>query len=186
MSNKNNKQLTSSILLEAYSKEFTQKKVTININNEDYDVLVDLKFKNTKIDEFIKDWLNNFDNYKELDKSIGILYFSFLTIKHFTSLNIIETNTFEEQIRLLNILIDLDVYSKLINEFPESELEKINDYMFKFFDKMNNFIKDDKNNEILKKMIDDGLLDVDGELVDKVGESEIDEVVNKIEITDTE
>jgi len=153
----NNKTLSSSVILKAYSNEFVQKQVTVNINGEDYDVLVDKKFKNTKIDKLIKELLNNFDDYKELDKTVCGLYISFLTIKHFTSLDVIETNSFAEQISLLNSMIDLDIYNKIISEFEISEIEKINTSMINFASNIDEFMKDEKNVNILKSMMENNI-----------------------------
>jgi len=185
--------LTSSILLQEQSKLFVQKKVIVNINKKDYEVLVDQKFRNSKIQEMIAESLKNLAIYNDLNDSVRTSYIMFLFIKYFTNLDVAKVDNFEDQIRVLNAMIDLDIYSILVNSFPESELEKINEYMLKFNSKIDNFIKDDKNIEDLKKIFGDGLVDVDGEELGKVDESEngestdeTNELVNKIEITDTE
>ena len=67
--------LNSSVILEAYSKEFSQKKVVITIGNKNYEVLVDQKFRNTVIQEMFLESLNNHDNYKDLSESIKTSYF---------------------------------------------------------------------------------------------------------------
>jgi len=185
--------LTSSILLQEQSKLFVQKEITVTINKKDYKVLVDQKFLPTKLNQLILESVSNYDNLKELDESVKVSYLMFLSIKYFTDVEIAKTDSFEDQIRILNALINLEVFDKIISEFPESELEKINDYMLKFNSKIDEFMKDGKGIEYLKKIIGNGLVDVDGGLVDKVDESEnvdineeTNKLVNKIEITDTE
>ena len=191
--------LNSSVILEAYSKEFSQKKVVITIGNKNYEVLVDQKFRNTVIQEMFLESLNNHDNYKDLSESIKTSYFMFLLIKYFTDLEIAKTDDFEYQIRLLNALLDLGIYEMLINSFPESEIEKVNEYVIKFSKNIGELMKDDKNIENLKNIIDGFRIGEDVEVKDVVGEDEniwkvdgdavdevVEEIVNKIEITDPE
>ena len=180
--------LTSSILLQEQSKLFVQKQVIVNINKKDYEVLVDQKFLPTKLNQLILESVSNYDNLKDLDESVKVSYLMLLAIKYFTNVEIAKTDSFETQIRVLNALLDLEILDKILGEFPESELEKINDYMLKFNSKIDKFLKDGKGIEYLKKFMGDGLVDVDGELFGKVdeNETETDELVNKIEITDTE
>ena len=179
------KQLTSSILLQEQSKLFIQKQVTVTINKKDYEVLVDQKFLPTKIQQLIQEGISNLDNFNGLDDSVRTSYFLYLIIKYFSDIEIAKTNDFETQIRIMNSLINLEIFDKIIGEFPESELEKINEYMLKFNSRIDEFMKDGKGIEYLKKIMGD-------ELVDKVDESdnevinETNELVNKIEITDTE
>jgi len=191
MSN-NNKKLTSSILLQEQSKLFVQRKVIININKKDYDVLVDQKFRPTKLNELIVEAITNYDKFKELDESVKVSYLMFLAIKYFTNLEIAKTDTLEDQIRILNAMLDLEIFDKLLSEFPESELEKINDYMLKFNDRIDEFIKDGKSVEYLKEIIgnvesvdkSENIVDIVSDKTDEVVNDEVDEVVSKIEITE--
>jgi len=176
--------LTSSILLQEQSKLFTQKQVTVNINKKDYEVLVDQKFRPTKLNELIVESITNYDKFKELDESVKISYLMFLAIKYFTNLEVAKTDTLEEQIRILNAMLDLEIFDKIISEFAESELEKINEYMLKFNDKIDQFMKDGKSIEYLKEVFGGvGLVDGEGEFVD---DSVIDVIAieNKDEVTD--
>jgi len=189
--------LTSSILLQEQSKLFLTKKVTVNINKKDYEVLVDQKFIPTKIQQLIQEGISNLDNFNGLDDSVRTSYFFYLIIKYFSNIEIAKTDSFEDQIRIMNSMINLEIFDKILGEFEESELEKVNEYISKFNGNLNELLKDEKGMEYLKKIMGDGLVDVDGELVGKVDESdnesenvdineETDELVNKIEITDTE
>ena len=193
--------LTSSILLQEQSKLFTQKQVTVNINKKDYEVLVDQKFRPTKLNELIVEAIMNYDKFKELDESVKISYLMFLAIKYFTNLEVAKTDTLEEQIRILNAMLDLEIFDKIISEFAESELEKINEYMLKFNDKIDQFMKDGKSIEYLKEVFGGvGLVDGEGEFVDDsvidviaienkdevTDIDEVNELVSKIEITDPE
>jgi len=136
--------LTSSILLQEQSKLFLTKKVIVNINKKDYEVLVDQKFLPTKLNQLILESVSNYDNLKELDESVKVSYLMLLAIKYFTNVEIAKTDSFEDQIRILNALINLEILDKILSEFPESELEKINDYMLKFNSNIDKFMKDEK------------------------------------------
>ena len=177
--------LTSSILLQEQSKLFVQKKVTITINKKDYEVLVDQKFIPTKIQQLIQEGISNLDNFNGLDDSVRTSYFFYLIIKYFSDIEIAKTDDFETQIRIMNSMINLEIFDKILGEFEESELEKVNEYILKFNGNLNELLKDEKGMEYFKKIMGDGLVDVDGS---ENGEStdETNELVNKIEITDTE
>ena len=198
---KSNKQLTSSILLQEQSKLFVQKKVNIHINKKDYEVLVDQKFLPTKLNALIMESISNYDNLKDLDESVKVSYLMLLAIKTFTNVEIAKTDDFEYQIRVLNSLINLEVFDKIVSEFPESELEKINEYMLKFNNKIDEFMKDGKSIEYLKEVFGNGLVDGEDEFVNEIDNSvidviaienkdkvtdidEVNEVVSKIEITE--
>ena len=179
--------LTSSILLQEQSKLFLTKKVTVNINKKDYEVLVDQKFLPTKIQQLIQEGISNLDNFNGLDDSVRTSYFFYLIIKYFSDIEIAKTDDFETQIRIMNSMINLEIFDKILGEFEESELEKVNEYILKFNGNLNELLKDEKGMEYFKKMMGDVLVDVDGKLVDKVDiNDETNELVNKIEITDTE
>ena len=185
--------LNSSVILKEWSKEFVQKKVVITIGNKDYEALVDQKFRNTAIQKMFLENLNNHDNYKDLSESIKTSYFMFLLIKHFTDLEIAKTDDFEYQVSVLNALLDLGIYETLINSFPESEIEKVNEYVIKFSKNMDEFMKDEKNIEKLKNIIDGFGIgeDVEDEnIIDIVPNdiNDVNEIVvgNGIEVTDPE
>jgi len=186
------KQLTSSILLQEQSKLFVQKKVNIHINKKDYEVLVDQKFLPTKLNALIMESISNYENLKNLDESVKISYLMLLAIKQFTDIEIAKTDDFEYQIRVLNSLINLEVFDKIVSEFPESELEKINEYMLKFNNKIDEFMKDGKSIEYLKEVFGGGLVDgedeneVESVVSDEIMTDEVSELVSKIEITDPE
>ena len=158
-------------------------------------------FRPTKLNELIVEAITNYDKFKELDESIKVSYLMFLAIKTFTNVEIAKTDDFETQIRILNALINLEIFDKILGEFPEIELEKINEYMLKFNDKIDQFINDGKSIEYLKEVFGNGLVDGEDEFVNEIDNSvidviaienkdkvtdidEVNEVVSKIEITE--
>jgi len=172
---KSNK-LTSSILLQEQSKLFVQRKVIVTLNKKDYEVLVDQVFIPTKLNALIMESISNYDNLKDLDESVKVSYLMLLAIKTFTNVEIAKTDDFQTQIKVLNAMLDLEIFDKIIGEFPESELEKINDYMLKFNSRIDQFINDGKSIEYLKEVFGGvGLVDGEvGEIVDEIDDSVID------------
>ena len=130
------KNLNSSVLLKQYDKEFVPKKITVTIGDEEYQVLVDQKFKTSKLEELLLEGAKNFEQFKELPENVRIAYFTFLIIKYFTNIDVAKTEDFNEQIRVLNALLDLDILGQIMNAFPETELIKFNQYVRDFADKV--------------------------------------------------
>jgi len=189
---KSNK-LTSSILLQEQSKLFVQRKVIVTLNKKDYEVLVDQVFIPTKLNALIMESISNYDNLKDLDESVKVSYLMLLAIKTFTNVEIAKTDDFQTQIKVLNAMLDLEIFDKIIGEFPESELEKINDYMLKFNSRIDQFINDGKSIEYLKEVFggeiesvnkSENIVDIVSDKTDEIVTDEVDEVVSKIEITE--
>jgi len=150
---------------------------------------VDQKFRPTKLNELIVEAITNYDKFKELDESVKVSYLMFLAIKYFTNLEVAKTDTLEEQIRILNAMLDLEIFDKIVSEFPESELEKINDYMLKFNDRIDEFMKDGKSIEYLKEVFgeSENIIDIVSDKTNETDDNvtdEVNEVVSKIEITE--
>jgi len=186
---KSNKQLTSSILLQEQSKLFVQRKVIITINKKDYEVLVDQIFIPTKLNQLIIESISNYDNLKDLDESVKVSYLMFLAIKTFTNVEIAKTDDFKTQINVLNAMLNLEIFDKIVSEFPESELEKINDYMLKFNSRIDEFMKDGKSIEYLKEVFgeSENIIDIVSDKTNETDDNvtdEVNEVVSKIEITE--
>jgi hypothetical protein len=160
--------LSSSAILQGYSKEFVQKKLTITIGNKDYDVLVDQKFRVTKLQEMIMEGLENYNNTKELDESVKTTYFLFLIIKHFTDIDVAKAEKFDEQIKVLKAMLDLEIFDKIVNAFPESEMKRIKDYMVKFTERVNELVNDKKSLEDLKDIVGNELKEMDVDAEDEV------------------
>ena len=149
--------LNSGVILSAYSKEFTQKKLTLDINGKNYEVLVDEKFKNTKIQAMVLESVTNFKKLEGYEESVKLAYYMFLMVKHFTDIELANTEDFEEQVRVLNAMVDLDIFGKVTSAFPEEEINKVNEFLKKFGDKMKEL--NELNNKELEDMIKDELKD---------------------------
>jgi hypothetical protein len=147
--------LTAGIIKNTYSKEFTQKKIILNIADKDYEVLIDEKFKTSKLQSMLLEAMQNISKLKEYDDAVTTSYYMFLMIKYFTDIDLAQTEDFAEQINILNAMIDLEIFEKVLNSFPESEFERTNQFIRRFADRLTELTKDTKNLEEIKNIIGD-------------------------------
>ena len=156
----NKKKLNMKIIENANKNQFTQKTVSVIVDGNEYDIIIDQQFKTTKIEKMVKNYLNseNREKFNELDEGAKIGYIMFLIIREFTDLEIPNNLKFEEEINLINSLIDLGVFEKIAENIPESEIIKVNEFLQKFNENLNEIIK----NENIKGKLDGESSDVDG------------------------
>ena len=148
--------LTSGIIKNTYSKNFTQKKVILDIGGKDYEVLIDEKFRTSKLQAMILEALQNIGSLKEYGESVTTSYYLFLMIKYFSDIEV-ETESIEEQIKLLNQMIDLEIFEKVINSFPESEIQRTNQFIKKFAERVTELSNDKQGLEDIKNLIGEEL-----------------------------
>jgi hypothetical protein len=156
----NKKKLNMKIIENANKNQFTQKTVSVIVDGNEYDIIIDQQFKTTKIEKMVKNYLNseNREKFNELDEGAKIGYIMFLIIREFTDLEIPNNLKFEEEINLINSLIDLGVFEKIAQNIPESEIIKVNEFLQKFNENLNEIIK----NENIKGKLDGESSGVDG------------------------
>lgn len=156
----NKKKLNMKIIENANKNQFTQKTVSVIVDGNEYDIIIDQQFKTTKIEKMVKNYLNseNREKFNELDEGAKIGYIMFLIIREFTDLEIPNNLKFEEEINLINSLIDLGVFEKIAENIPESEIIKVNEFLQKFNENLNEIIK----NENIKGKLDGESSGVDG------------------------
>lgn len=156
----NKKKLNMKIIENANKNQFTQKTVSVIVDGNEYDIIIDQNFKTTKIEKMVKNYLNskNREKFNELDEGAKIGYLTLLIIREFTDLDIPNNLKFEEEINLINSLIDLGVFEKIAQNIPESEIIKVNEFLQKFNENLNEIIK----NENIKGKLDGESSDVDG------------------------
>ena len=148
--------LTSGIIKNTYSKNFTQKKVILDIGGKNYEVLIDEKFRTSKLQAMILEALQNIGSLKEYGESVTTSYYLFLMIKYFSDIEV-ETESIEEQIKLLNQMIDLEIFEKVINSFPESEIQRTNQFIKKLAERVAELSNDKQKLEDIKNLIGEEL-----------------------------
>lgn len=146
------KKLTSSNILSLHNRVFSQRAIQIDINGTPYQVLIDEKFQPSKIQEMILELAEKQREIRNLDDILNISYYaSFLIIKYFTDISVSKTDSLEKQLRVFKALIDLEIYEKLMEAFPDEELEKINKYIKKASDNLKRL---EKNPDDMKDIED--------------------------------
>lgn len=104
------------------NKEFDLKKIII----DEYEILVDRKFKESKI-RFL---INEFAEKSEHAEQEGLTfnpqdYMFILMLKYFTDVKI--PDSYDMQVQMLSLLIDLGYFEQIIDNFDQSEVNKITD-----------------------------------------------------------
>ena len=193
-----NKELNLSNLKDLDSKTYN-KTVQITLSN-DHTLLIDLKFRPSIIEKVFQK-LMEINKIVKDNESLANLdlekYTMLLLITNFTSLKNIEIKSIEEELQLINLLVDQKILKEIINKMEEHCAEEIKNFNEAIFDimqgKMDSLKQQEEfmrvlNEEIKKnEIMGDGLVEVDGELVNKIDDvDETNELVNKIEITDIE
>ena len=128
------KHLSISDINKWHSKEFGDKKI-VELKNGSY-CEVYTKFKPTSIQQLIIDYqeileqLQKKTDNKEVAKDVTFVFYMLL-LKHFSSLGNKIPMDVEKIIVLCEKLIDLGILEELLNAFPQEELGKINEMMYK-------------------------------------------------------
>jgi hypothetical protein len=147
---KKDKKLTLNVLKKQDEQLYKQKEINVN----GYKVMIDTKFRKTKLQKLINELVQVSDYIKENKYQIDILtYLYILLIKYFTDIPV--PNELEKQIIMTNLLIDNGYFEAIVNEFDQNEINKfiemLNMYknnLFKILESqdLGNLNKEDVNN----------------------------------------
>ena len=142
------KKLTSSNILSLHSKTFSQKKIHLDINGIAYQILIDEKFKPSKIQELIFELVEKQKQIRNFNDVFNISYYcNFLILKYFTDIDVTKTDSLEEELRVFKAILDLEIFEKIMDSFDPQELDKINLYLKKIGD---NVKKLESNPEVME------------------------------------
>lgn len=155
MATKKMNKLNSGIITSLHAQQFTQKKIIIDINKKDFEVLLDEKFSIVKLQKLMFEFIENHQYLQDANNGVKINYYMFLIIKYFSDIDMVKTLSFEDQIKMLNELIDLEIYEKLSGAFPQEEITKAFEFIKKFADKVEQFAKENKDVEEIKEILKD-------------------------------
>jgi len=174
-----NKQLNLSTL-KRLDAEFNRT-IEITLSNS-YTLQIDQHFRNSVIEEVFQDLINfqNIINQNKEDEMLSNFplekYSIFLLILNFTSLKNIKPKSISEQIQIMNMLIDQNLFKEILDKMEEHCGEEIKKFNAKIFEIMQERLESMKaqeqfmtvfNEEIekgkLKKDITDELVEVNEE-----------------------
>lgn len=148
------KKLSSGKILSLHSKTFTQKVINIIIGNDTYAVTIDVKFQPTKLQHLVLELVEKYQQISKIDDIFDISYYAnFLIIKYFTDIDVAKTDDFEKQIRVFKALVDLEIFDKIISEFSNEEIDKINTYIKKVGENFKKLEKDPTAMDDISQMI---------------------------------
>jgi hypothetical protein len=109
--------------LKSMEKEvFSTKEVIIG----DYSINIDIKFRETKIINLLKEFLEKANYAKENNIDLDFsTYGLVLLIKYFTDIDM--PNDYDKEMQVYNILVDLGILSIILENFDEEEIKKFNE-----------------------------------------------------------
>ena len=135
------KKLSTSALKSIHSKNFTVRKLILNIEGQDFEILVQEKFRFSLLQNIISDLIEAKKQLINIDQAFDYgNYVIFLLIKYFTDISITKTcDSFAKEIEMLNIMLDLEIVEPILACFDKEEVQKINGYIKKMSDNMKEF-----------------------------------------------
>lgn len=102
-----------------------------------YKIKIDNVFRKTKQHKLLEDlmfFMNEGNKRLEL-LDVATPYITLLLIKHFTNLDI--PDDIDEAIEVMNVLLDLDIFSEIVNLMPENEVIKMYETLNASIERMN-------------------------------------------------
>jgi len=126
--------------LRKQDKKFNEK-IDVEVNG--YSLKIDKYFRKTKINKLIAELQEKFEDAQLNDYRLQELIFPYvllLVIKHFTSLHIPEE--LDEQLKVLDLLIDHDLFTDIINSIPRDQMELVYDEIAKVTEGLKQFTEE--------------------------------------------
>lgn len=119
-----------------------------------YKIKIDNVFRKTKQHKLLEDlmfFMNEGNKRLEL-LDVATPYITLLLIKHFTNLDI--PDDIDEAIEVMNVLLDLDIFSEIVNLMPENEVIKMYETLNSSIERMNLNIEEmlKESEKILEKV----------------------------------
>ncbi len=123
------KKLTYNEIKKVDGKNYTQKKIEVN----GYEILIDKKFRPTKIHRMILEFLEKMEYARENNINLNLVdYYPLLLIKYFTNIPI--PDELEKQIVVYEYLIDNGFFEEIIKSFSKEEIKKTVEHVRNFAD----------------------------------------------------
>lgn len=136
------KNLTTAVLKKENKALDNTREFTVEVNGTEYKVTHDIKFRKTKqaslLDDIVSFFAEGVKNVKILE--LATPYTALLILKYFTSIDV--PDNIDEALATLNVLVDLEIMDKIINELPEDEITDIYKLLDKTVKNMNETIEE--------------------------------------------
>jgi len=114
-----------------------QREFSVAIAEQEYKLTHDVTFRKTKQSRLLEDVIAFFTEGASRPEilELATVYSTLLILKHFTSLEV--SDNIGEALDLLDVLVDLEILDKIVNELPEDEVTKIYELLTKTVNNMN-------------------------------------------------
>lgn len=141
-SKKLNKNLSITELKKQSKKLDERTDFDVIVGDDIFNVAIDNKFRKTKQHRLLDDLIEFFNegNNKVELLDLATPYTTLLFIKHFTSVDV--SDDIDEAMELLNVLIDLDLLSQILNLMPEQEVIQVYEILSSTADRMKDNIQE--------------------------------------------
>ncbi len=133
-------------LQEDIEKDYLEKiEVEVEYDEQQYVVLIDKKFRPSKVSEFFVELANVVQNYVKHDIEVDDLsynYFVLLLLKKFTDMipdDVWNKCSIEQKFSMLNSLMDSEILFQVLDKFPEGEIEKVTNRAMEYSQNMDEF-----------------------------------------------
>jgi hypothetical protein len=167
--------LTISNIKQMHDKLFTKKKMSFMIEDITFNYLMDERFEVDKIKDYIIDLSTVHQQMYNIKQLFNIdIYEHFLLMKYFTDLDVSAVKSYDDAVKVMKWLDDMECLETIMNAFNQSEVDKINVYMKKAAEN-----KINANPEFQKEYSE--LLELVSKLIDEKNKKE-DEVVDMKEL----
>lgn len=150
------KKMKSNDILNIARKEFAYKKLLLEINGQDYEILIQEKLNETSIASLVTDLIERYEYCSTNNIEFNtIQHIYFLLVKYFTDIKFNAykelKKSYEHELNTISALIDLEVFDQILNQFDKDTLGRIQN----MFEKYSNQLKSVVNDEV-KNMITEG------------------------------
>lgn len=130
------KKLNATTIKKAHGKKFTQKKVVVEVEGNEYEILIDEKFEAVKMQQLAFEGLTNFKEFTSLDEGNQINYFSFLILKYFTNVDVKNVKKVADQLELMNSMLNLGIIGAIFDNMPAEEIHAVGEHLKKLTERV--------------------------------------------------
>ena len=167
--------LTVSNIKQMHDKLFTKRKMSFMIEDTTFNYLMDEKFEVEKIKDYIIDLSTAYQEMYNIKQLFDIgIYGCFPLMKHFTDLDVSVVESYDDAVKVVKYLNNMECLETIINAFNQKEVDKIKVYMKKSYENQAN-----TDPEFQKEYAE--LLGLVGKLIEDKNKQE-DEVVDMEEL----
>lgn len=143
----NAKKINYSNVKSLSSKTFIKKEHIIEVDGQQFKIMVDSKLKQTEISKIVGELeiRSSYCRRKKIDFDMNV-YLYLLLIKYFTDVEFPKVKkdnlelTFKQEMNMMENLLDLGLFDKIIDLLPDDCMQQVSDIFEKYKDKVDNIM----------------------------------------------